>query len=69
MNILFNGLDRDMCDNVINCKTAKDIWVIIQIICDGTEQVRENKIQFLIQQCEHFHCEDSESLSDIFSRF
>ena len=40
MNIPFNGLDRDMFDNVINCKTAKDIWVTIQIICDGTEQVR-----------------------------
>ncbi|KAL8119883.1 hypothetical protein AgCh_017124 [Apium graveolens] len=43
MNILFSGLDGDMFDNVINCKTAKDIWDTILIICDGTEQLRENK--------------------------
>ena len=25
MNILFNGLDQDMFDNVINCQTAKEV--------------------------------------------
>ena len=25
MNILFNGVDGDMFDNIINCKTAKDV--------------------------------------------
>ncbi|KAL8118377.1 hypothetical protein AgCh_016053 [Apium graveolens] len=44
MNILFNGLDGDMFDNVINCKTAKNICDTIQIICDGTEQAREKKM-------------------------
>ena len=48
MNILFNGLDSDMFDNVINCSTAKEIWDTIQTICEGTEQVRENKMQLLI---------------------
>ena len=49
MNILFNGLDTDMFDNVINCATAKDVWDTIQTLCEGTEQVRENKMQLLIQ--------------------
>ncbi|KAL8134022.1 hypothetical protein AgCh_009193 [Apium graveolens] len=48
----------DMFDNIINCKTAKDVWDTIQVICDGTEQVRENKMQLLIQQYEHFHSEE-----------
>ncbi|KAL8156240.1 hypothetical protein AgCh_001367 [Apium graveolens] len=38
MNILFNGLDGDMFDNVINCSTAKEIWDQIQGLCEGTEQ-------------------------------
>ncbi|KAL8146828.1 hypothetical protein AgCh_004532 [Apium graveolens] len=38
MNILFNGVNGDMFDNIINCKTAKEVWDTIQIICDGTEQ-------------------------------
>ncbi|KAK1379000.1 hypothetical protein POM88_025744 [Heracleum sosnowskyi] len=69
MNILFNGLDSDMFDNVINCSTAKEIWDIVQTICEGTEQVRENKMQLLIQQYEHFHFKSGESLNDTFSRF
>ena len=54
MNILFNGLDKDMFDNVIKCTTSKEVWDTIQILCEGTEQVRENKMQLLIQQYEHF---------------
>ena len=69
MNILFNGVDGDMFDNIINCKTAKEVWDTIQIICVGIEQVRENKMQLFIQQYEHFYSEESESLTDIFSRF
>ncbi|KAK1385355.1 hypothetical protein POM88_023090 [Heracleum sosnowskyi] len=38
MNILFNGLDSDMFDNVINCSTAKEIWDTVQTICEGTEK-------------------------------
>ncbi|KAK1373969.1 hypothetical protein POM88_030162 [Heracleum sosnowskyi] len=64
MNILFNGLDSDMFDNVINCSTAKEIWDTVQTICEGTEQVRENKMQLLIQQYEHFHFKSGESLND-----
>ncbi|KAL8094321.1 hypothetical protein AgCh_036014 [Apium graveolens] len=33
MNILFNGLDQDMFDNVINSQTAKEVWDTVQIIC------------------------------------
>ena len=57
MHILFNGVDGDMFDNIINCKTAKEVWDTIQIICDGTEQVRENKMQLLIRKYEYFHSE------------
>ena len=44
MNILFNGIDNDMFDSVINCTTAKEIWDTIQTLYEGTEQVRENKM-------------------------
>ena len=42
-NILFNGLDKDMFENVINCTTSTEVWDTIQILCEGTEQVREKK--------------------------
>ena len=69
MNILFNGIDSDMFDNVINCTTAKEVWDTIQTLCEGTEQVRENKMQLFVQQYENFHYKAGESLNDVFSRF
>jgi len=69
MNILFNGLDQEMFDNVINCTTSKEVWDTVRTLCEGTEQVRENKMQLLIQQYEHFHFKAGESLNDTFSRF
>ena len=69
MNTLFNGLDNDMVDNVINCTTSKEVWDTVQILFEGNKQVRENKMQLLIQQYEHFHFKKSETLSDTYSIF
>ncbi|KAK1355984.1 hypothetical protein POM88_049240 [Heracleum sosnowskyi] len=69
MNILFNGLEQEMFDNVINCTTSKEVWDTVRTLCEGTEQVRENKMQLLIQQYEHFHFKAGETLNDTFSRF
>ena len=69
MNILFNGIDQDMFDCVLNLTTSKEVWDTIQTICEGTEQVRENKMQLLIQQYEYFHYKSGEKLTDIYSRF
>ena len=55
MNILFNGLDKNMFDNVINCTTSKEVWDTLQTLCEGSEQVRHNKMQLLIQKYEAFH--------------
>ncbi|KAK1384154.1 hypothetical protein POM88_021889 [Heracleum sosnowskyi] len=69
MNILFNGLEQEMFDNVINCTTSKEVWDTVRTLCEGTEQVRENKMQLLIQQYEHFNFKAGETLNDTFSRF
>ena len=43
MNIMFNGLDKYMFDNVINCTTSKKVWDTIQTLCEGSEQVRHKQ--------------------------
>ena len=68
MNILFNGLDKDMFDNVINCTTSKEVWDTIQTLCEDSEQVRNNKMQLLIQKYEAFHFKHGESVNDTYSR-
>ena len=69
MNILFNGLDKDMFGNVINCPTSKEVCDTVQILCEGMKQVIENKMQLLIQQYEHFHFKQSETPSDTYNIF
>ena len=55
MNILFNGMDKNMFDNVINCTTSKEAWDTLQTLCEGSEQVRHNMMQLLIEKYEAFH--------------
>ncbi|KAL8127876.1 hypothetical protein AgCh_014715 [Apium graveolens] len=50
MNILFNGVDGDMFDNIINCKTATEVSDTIQVICDRTEQVGVSDKERVLQR-------------------
>ena len=69
INILFNGLDKNMFDNVINYTTSKEVWDTLQTLCEGSEQVRHNKMQLLIQKYEAFHFKSGEFVNDTYSRF
>ena len=53
-NILFQSLDDDLFENVVNCKTAQEVWQTLLIMHEGTEEVRENKQSLLVQQYEMF---------------
>lgn len=54
MNILFNVIDQDMFENVINYNTSKKVWDNIQTLGEGSEQIWGSKMQFLVQYYEHF---------------
>ena len=69
INILFNGQDKNMFDNLINFTTSKEVWDTLQTLCEGLEQVRRNKIQLLIQKYEAFHSNHGEFVNDTYSRF
>lgn len=66
---MFNGIDQDMFKSVKPCSTPKEAWDTIQIMCEGSEKVRENKMQLLIWPYEHFHSISGEILSDTLIRF
>lgn len=68
-NILINDLDKNMFNNIVNCTLAKEVWDTIQTLCEGTEQVRKNKIQLLVKKYESFHFKQGGPINDIYSRF
>ncbi|GJR65951.1 zf-CCHC domain-containing protein [Tanacetum coccineum] len=51
------------------CKTAKDIWQSLLITHQGNSQVKDNKIDLLVQQYEQFTILEEESIDIGFARF
>ena len=58
-----------MYNNVVNYKDAKYIWEIIKIINEGTQEVRENRLEILTSEYEHFKSTSGEGISEVFERF
>lgn len=62
--ILVESLDPVMYNHVVNCTSAKKIWDTIEIINEGTKEVRENRLEILTSQYEHFKSNPGERISD-----
>jgi hypothetical protein len=54
---------------VSSCKSAKDMWDKLQLIYEGTSEVRETKASMLISDYEMFRMNETESISEMFARF
>ncbi|GJS46515.1 hypothetical protein Tco_0596636 [Tanacetum coccineum] len=51
------------------CKTAKEIWKTLLITHQDNNQVKDNKIDLLVQQYEQFIIFEDESINSAFARF
>ncbi|KAK1352439.1 hypothetical protein POM88_053378 [Heracleum sosnowskyi] len=41
-------LDKSMCGSVISCTSAKEMWIRLALLCEGSEEVKGNQRQKLI---------------------
>ncbi|GJX59497.1 zf-CCHC domain-containing protein [Tanacetum coccineum] len=67
--ILYNVLHKKEYERIFMCKTAKDIWQSLLITHQGNSQVKDNKIDLLVQQYEQFTILEEESIDSGFARF
>ncbi|GKC08221.1 hypothetical protein Tco_0999831 [Tanacetum coccineum] len=67
--VLYNASPKKEYEEIFMCKTAKDIWKSLLIIHQGNSQVKDNKIDLLVQQYEQFIILDEESIDSGFARF
>ncbi|GJV02894.1 hypothetical protein Tco_1336463 [Tanacetum coccineum] len=51
------------------CNTVKEIWKTLLITHQGNSQVKDNKIDLLLQQYEQFVISEDESIDSAFARF
>ena len=67
--LIYNALPRREFERVHICKTAKEIWRTLIITHKGNSQVKDCKIDLLIQQYEKFTIVDDETIDNGFTRF
>ena len=67
--ILVESLDPIMYNHVVNCKDAKHKWETIETINEGTEEVRENKLEIFTSEYEHLKSTSGEGISEVFERY
>nr|GEU60661.1 zf-CCHC domain-containing protein/DUF4219 domain-containing protein/UBN2 domain-containing protein [Tanacetum cinerariifolium] len=67
--VLYSALPKKEYGIIFMCKTAKDIWQSLLITHQGNSQVKDNKINLLVQQYEQFTILEEESIDSGFARF
>ncbi|GJT62594.1 zf-CCHC domain-containing protein [Tanacetum coccineum] len=67
--VLYNALPKKEYERVFMCKTAKDIWQSLLITHQGNSQIKDNKIDLLVQQYEKFTILEEGSIDSGFARF
>ncbi|GJY19388.1 hypothetical protein Tco_0390879 [Tanacetum coccineum] len=67
--VIYNALPRKEYERIFMCKTAKEIWDTLLITHQGNSQIKDNKIDLLVQQYEQFTIPKEESIDNAFARF
>ncbi|GJT61571.1 hypothetical protein Tco_1005104 [Tanacetum coccineum] len=67
--VLYNVLPKKEYERIFMFKTAKDIWQSLLITHQGNSQVKDNKMDLLVQQYEQFTILEEESIDSGFARF
>ncbi|VFQ86950.1 unnamed protein product [Cuscuta campestris] len=69
INMLYCAVNPDDYRKISCCSTAKEMWDKLEVTYEGTDQVREAKIDFLTQEYEMFRMKEHENIDDMFDRF
>ncbi|GKE15324.1 hypothetical protein Tco_1422901, partial [Tanacetum coccineum] len=67
--VIYNALPRKEYVRIFMCNTRKEIWKTLLITHQGNSQVKDNKIDLLVQQYEQFVISEVESIDSDFARF
>ncbi|VFQ88317.1 unnamed protein product [Cuscuta campestris] len=69
INMLYCAVNPDDYRKISCCSTAKEMWDKLEVTYEGTDQVREAKIDFLTQEYEMFRMKEHEKIDNMFDRF
>ena len=67
--LLYFGLGPNEYTRISKYESAKDIWDALQVAHEGTNQVKQPRIELLMRQFELFEMGDRETVMDMYTRF
>jgi len=67
--LLYFGLGLDGYTRISKCDSTKDIWDALQVAHEGTNQVKQSRIELLMRKYELFEMGDRETIMDMYTRF
>ncbi|GKD30942.1 hypothetical protein Tco_1241720 [Tanacetum coccineum] len=67
--VIYNVLPRKEYERIFICNTATEVWKTLLINHQGNSQVKDNKINILVQKYERFVISKDESIDSAFARF
>ncbi|GJW70244.1 retrovirus-related pol polyprotein from transposon TNT 1-94 [Tanacetum coccineum] len=67
--VIYNALPRKEYERIFMCNTAKEILKTLLITHQGNSQVKDNKIDILVQQYEQFVISEDEYIDSAFARY
>ncbi|GJU57283.1 zf-CCHC domain-containing protein [Tanacetum coccineum] len=67
--VIYNALPGKEYERIFMCNMAKEIWKTLLITNQGNSQVKDNKIDLLVQQYEQFVISEDEYIDSAFARF
>jgi hypothetical protein len=69
MSTLYCTLDPIEYNRVLGCDSAKEIWDKLEVTYEGTNQVKESKMNMLVHEYELFVMKKDENISEMSTRF
>jgi len=68
-NIITSSLSMDESFRVSQCKSAREMWDVLEVTHEGTNEVKRPRKHALIQEYELFKMQKGESITEVQKRF
>ncbi|CAM8887350.1 unnamed protein product [Rhodiola kirilowii] len=68
MNAIFSAVDENVMKLIINCDVAKEAWDILQTAFEGTDKVRNSRMQAVTTKFEEMKMKEDENISEYNTR-
>ncbi|CAM8999026.1 unnamed protein product [Rhodiola kirilowii] len=68
MNAIFSAVDENVMKLIINCEVAKEAWDILLTAFEGTDKVRNSRMQDVTTKFEEMKMKESESIAEYNTR-